>query len=316
MAIHTLQKFEALLYATQDKHFQEKRNAAEKVYDKYTKAGPTENADYRSVTSVGLTQMTYTPQSGNVVFDEYEMGPERITTYKKFSTGIIVTEETIDDMRTNKRVFDDKVKLFTAFNTHAAEAATWTIEVLCTDFFTKGTSATATATWVGPGRDALALFSASHVTQKGAVTWSNYQTGAAMTQLAVQEGITMLSNVPTEEGRPQGTVGEVILMYGRFNEWRVDEILGTQKQLDSNYNNINPLGKRKITPVLNPYFSNTFTGWALIDKANHELLHFMKQDCTISRDIHPLNGNRIQRAVMRFARDFDSAKGVLLNPGV
>jgi hypothetical protein len=41
----------------------------------------------------------------------------------------------------------------------------------------------------------------------------------------------------------------------------------------------------------------------------------MKQKPTINKDVDPLNGNRILRSVMRFARSADSSKGAVLNPG-
>jgi hypothetical protein len=314
--LQTTSKFEALLFKAQDRHFQERRANLEKIYDKFTRPGDASQADYRSVTSVGIGMMGLTTQGGMVHLDEYEMGPEWVVKYKKFSTGMLISEETIDDMRTNKRTREDKVKLLQKFAEDAAEAATWTIETQCTDFALRGASTAVTATWPGTFRDGLALFSDAHVTQKGGVTWSNLQDGGAMTQLSVQEAITMLSNIPSEEGRPQTSVGEVCLMYGRWNEWRVEEILGTEFSTDSDINNINPLRKRKITPLLNPYLPPEWTGYMVVDKQYHELLSFMKQKPTITRSVDPYNGNRINRAVMRFARSADSAKGVVLNPGV
>jgi len=314
--LQTTTKFEALLFKSQDRHFQERRDTFEDVYSKFTKAGDASQADYRSVTSVGISKMGLTAQGGMVHLDEYEIGTEWKVGYKKFSTGMLIAEETIDDMRTNKRTREDKVKLMQNFASDAADAATWTVETLCTDYATKGNATTVSATWPGVFRDGLALFSAAHVTQKGGIQWSNLQDAGPMTQLSIQEAMTMLSNIPDETGRPQTSVGEVILMYSRWNEWRVEEILGTEYAVDSDINNINPLKKRKITPLLNPYLPPTWTGYMLIDKKYHELLHFWKQKPAITRDVDPYNGNRIHRAVMRFMRSADSSKGIVLCPSV
>lgn len=315
MAMNTLLDFEDVLYAVQDLHFEEKREQEPPCYDKYTKPGDTKNADYRSVTSVGLTKMAYTPESGDAYLDTYEQGTTRVTEFKKFSTGLIVPEELLMDMASNSRVKEDNVKLFTKFAEDAADAAIWTKEVITADFLTSGTSTTATNTWPGTFRDGLALFSASHVTQKGAVTWSNLQTAAPISEVALKEGITMLSNIPDETGRPQGAVTNLAIVYGRYNEWRVEEIFGTEKQVDTANNTKNPLYGKSIKKILNPYLPNTFKGWMLMDTKNHMLYHFDKMKPTINRDVHPLNGNRIQRCIMRYAIDADSSRGVVLNAG-
>lgn len=313
--MNTLLDFENILYAIQDKHFEEKRDGVKPVYTEYTKAGNTKNADYRSITSVGITKMAYTPEGGTAYLDQYEEGTTRVVKFKKFSTGLIVPEELLMDMASNTRVKEDNVKLFTRFAEDANEAAKWTKEVITADFLASGTSTTATNTWPGTFRDGLALFSASHVTQKGATTWSNLQTAAPISEVAIKEGITMLSNIPDETGRPQGAVENIGIVYGRYNQWRVDEILGTEKQEGTANNTINPLYGMGIKKILNPYLSNTFKGWMLIDLKNHQLLHFDKMKPTINRDVDPLTGNRIQRCIMRYAIDADSSKGVVLNAG-
>lgn len=313
--LQTVSKFESLLFKTQDRHFQEKRDSLEDIYTKFTKAGDASQADYRSVTSVGIGMMGLTAQGGMMHLDEYEMGKEWVVSYKKFSTGMLISEEAIDDMKTNKRAREDKVKLLQTFASDAAEAAQWTCETQCTDFLIRGTSTAVTATWPGVFRDGLALFSAAHVTQKGGYQWSNLQAGGPPTQLSIQEAVTMLSNIPDETGRPQASVGGVAIVYGRFNEWRMDEILGTEFAVDVDTNNINPLKNKKITKILDPYLPPTYPGYMVIDTKWHELQHFMKKKVTLNTDVDAMTGNRIHRAIMRFARSADSAKGIVLNPG-
>lgn len=319
--MNTLSQFDAWLTRTQNVHFQEKRDALDTVYDKYTSEGDTSEADYRSVTSAGLSQMGYTPEGGANHRDVYQPGSERVTKFKKFTNSLVWPEELIEDMYNNGRVKKDKVKLFMSAADDFLESADWTRETITADFILRGNSSTATNTWPGTFRDGLALASTSHVTIKGTpVTWSNLQTAAAMSQLALLEGLKMLADVPTEEGRPQGSVGNVKLVYGRFNMFRVMELLGTDKQPDTFNNNLNPLAKKiegigKITPVLNPYLGSTFSGWALI-RENPKLNRFEKKKPTISKDTDINTGNRIQRCVMRYAIDADSAKDIVLNAGV
>jgi hypothetical protein len=320
--MNNLLQFDAWLTKTQNVAFEEKRDALETIYDKFTKEGDVSEADYRSVTATGLGQMGFTPLGGSNHRDTYAPGTERVTTFKKFTNSVILPEELIEDMYNNGRVKKDKVKLFSRIGDDFLESANWTREVITADFILRGNSTTATNTWPGTFRDGLALCSTSHVTTKGvAVTWSNLQSASAMTQLALLEGLKMLADVPTEEGRPQGAVGDVLLVYGRYNMHRVAELLGSDLQPDTANNTINVLAKKipgfgRIIPVLNPYLGTTFSGWALIDAKNHSLMRFEKKKPTISKDTDINTGNRINRVVMRYAIDADSAKGIVLNAGV
>lgn len=322
--MNTLSQFDAWLRDTQNLAFQQKRDELETKYDQYTREGDAEEADYRSVDFAGLGQMGYTPEGGANHRDTYEPGDELVIPFKKYTLSVILPEELIEDMKSNSRVKKEKQKVFARITSDLMESASWTREVITADFVLRGNSTTATNSWLGTWRDGLALASTSHVTYKGVpVTWSNLQTGSAMTQQAILDGLSLLAAIPTEEGRPQGATGDVILMYGRSQQFRVREILGTDKEVGTANNTKNVLADKKasedfgrIIPLMNPYLGNSFNGWALIDKKNHKLLRFEKKAPTLSYDVDINTGNRVNRCVQRYAIGADSAKGFVLNPGV
>lgn len=318
---NVLTDFANLLSKATDLAFRDNRDKQDKVYDKYTKAGDTSEADFRSRTVVGLGQMAYTTELGQFHKDRFEEGEERISTWVKYTIGVVHSEELYEDMLKSSRVRKDKTALLKNMAAEMAESAVWTKEVICSQFQSQATSTTAipSTSWRGTFRDGLALASASHQTAKAPVqTVSNLQTAASMTQLALQEGITMLNNVVSEEGRPQAPVKEVYLVYGRFHEWRVPELLQTVGQVDTANNNINTLKASgvKITPILNPYLSNTFTGWQLIDAKGHQLFRFEAKEPTYSMERDINTGAYIHKSVMRFGIDALSYKGICHNAGV
>ena len=323
--MNTLGQWDPVLLRTQDVLFQEKRDSLDKIYDKYTKKGDSSEADYRSATAIReFGMMAYTPPSGESHLDQYQMGSEAVVKFNKFSISCVWPEELPQDMKDNSRTKKDKVKLFTGTASEDfAESESWTKEVITADFILRGNSTTATRTWAGTFRDGLALASTSHVTAKGTpVTWSNLQTAAAMSQLALLEGAKMLASVPTEAGRPQGAIGDIGIIHGRYNMFRVEELLGAKFTPDVALTaNPNPLnmkneGMGRFVPILNPYLGETFTGWMLVDLKNHKLLRFEKLDGKINSDVEARTGNLIQRMIMRWAIYADSAKGVVLNAGV
>lgn len=315
--MNTLSEFEYLLTKAQDRHFQETRNKVEKIYTKFLEKGDSSQHDHRDATSVGLRQFGYTPEGGNMHLDKYEPGTERVTTFKKYTLGLILPEELIDDMAKNKRVRDDKVKLLKTFSKDAAESATWTIETICTQFLTNATSTTATSTWPGAGRDSIAL-AGTHVTQRGNVTWVNLMNGSTLNPVALAEAVTMLENQPDETGKPQGPITEVIVIHSRYWTWRAAEMQKSEGQLDTANNNPNLIKVRnvKFRFIENPHLSETFKGFMVLAGGKHGLRYFMKQEPRSSKQTDVYTGNRIWRVMFRFAIDFFSARGVVYNPGL
>lgn len=320
--MNTIDQWAPFLFRAQDKAFIEQRDNTEVSYTEYTRAGKMKNADYRSATGVGLGPAGYTPLGGQAHLDEYQPGTELVIKPKKLTIAVITPEELMADMLSNGRIDEDKAKIFSDMATDTADAHTWAFEVLCTDFQLRGTSTTPTAFWQGAGRDGLALFSTSHVTAKGTpVTWSNRQTTGPLNAITLAEGVTMLENIPSEAGRPQSSIKRIGIVFGRYHEWRIPELLQSQGQADTANNNPNILSpgvrKNKVTfvPILNTFLGPTETSWMLIDLDRNPLMHFMKEKPTNNRDVEPRTGNQIFRTRSRFATGFDTARGALLNAG-
>lgn len=319
--MNTLKEFDAWLTRAQNLSFEQKRESLETCYDKFTREGDVSEEDYRSVDSAGLGQMGFTSEGGSNHRDSYKAGTEIVVKFKKFTISVITPEEIREAMRNNGRVKKDKVKRFAKITEDFMESANWTRETITADYILRGNSTTVTNTWAGAFRDGLALASTSHTLLKSGTTWSNLQTASAMTQLALLDGLTMLSNVPDETGRPQGSIGDVYLVHGRFNQFRVTELLQTMTTPDTANLTVNPLAKKipgygRIIPMLNPYLGDTFSGWALIDAKNHMLYRFEKWPPRLTSDTDINTNNMVNRAVMRYAIYPDSAKGYVLNAGI
>lgn len=315
-----LAQFTNLLTSIVDKAFYDTRTDLPSVCDQYTKEGDTsQGQDYRSTTAVGLGQYAYTSEFGQFHKDAYEPGQSRTSTWVKYTNGVTVSEELLIYMARNKRVREDKVKMFEDINKQFKDTWQWTKESICTLFQTSGTSTTATTSWPGAGRDSLALFSASHSTLKSPlVTCSNLQGAQTLSQLAIQEAITMLRNIKDDSGRPQGFVSKVLVIVGPYWQWRIAEILGTEKSLDTANGNINTLVKGGKSPyrttvdyIINPYLSDTDTSWMVVDQSFHQLMRFEALEPTFSKEKDIATGATIFKSTAIFGIDFLSFRGVV-----
>jgi hypothetical protein len=319
--MNTLAEFDAFLTKAQNLSFEQKRASLETQYDKYTHEGDVSEEDYRDIDSAGLGLMAYTPLGAQNHRDTYKPGTEIVVKFKKYTTSVTTPEELREAMMNNGRIKMDKVKRFARIGDDCLETATRTREYITTDFLLRATSTTPTNSWAGTFRDGLALASSSHTLLKSSSTWSNLQTGSAMTQLALLDGLAMLTNIPDENGFPQGSIGEVYLLYGPYNQFRVTELLKTMTTPYSANLTVNPLAEKrertgKITPVYLDYLGTSFTGWGLLDAKNHGLTRFEKQPPKLMSDKNINNGDMINRCMMRYAIYARSAKGFVVNPGI
>lgn len=320
-----LVQFSYLLGKVQEKNFYDTRTDLPDCCGEFTKDGDTSRgADYRSATTVGLGQWGYTAEFGQFHKDAYEPGQERVSTWVKFTNGVIVSQELLLYMARNKRVYEDKVKMFTDINKQMKDTWQWTKESICTLFQTNGTSTTATNSWPGAGRDGLSLFSASHTSIKSpVVTIANLQGAQPFSQLSCQECITMLQNMVDDAGRPQGPVTDVCFIIGRWWEWRAKEIFGTEGQVDTANNNINALTgteknatKRRIRYIVNPYLSNTDTSWMALDMSFHGLTQFNALEPMFEKERDISTGAMIFKSTTLFGIDFLTFRGAVRCAGV
>ncbi len=323
MAYNTLAEFDQILFATQNLVFEQKREELETIHDRFTKPGDVSEEDYRDIDVAGLGLMAYTPLGGNNHKDSYKQGNAIIVPFPKYTISLITPEEVRKAMLSNGRVKKDKVKLFSQSSEEFLRSAHMTREYIAADFVVRANSTTKTRSWAGTFRDGLAAASSSHTLLKSGATWSNLQTGSAMTQLALLDGLAMLANIPDENGFPQGAIGDVYLVYGPYNQFRVTELLKTPTTPDTANLTVNPLAMKReragtgnIIPVLDPFLGDSYSGWSLIDAKNHGLTRFQKEEPQMlnDRDVH--NGNYISRCMQRFAIYVRTAKGMVHNPGI
>lgn len=322
-----LAQFTNLLTKVQDLNFRDTKTTLPDICGQFTKEGDTSRGqDFRSTTTVGLGPFQQTQEFGQFKKDQYEPGQDRTTAFYKYTNGVIVSEELLMYMATNTRVYQDKVKMFENINQEFKDTWQWTKEVICTLFQTAGATAAQNGPFNGIGRDGLALFSASHTSIKQpVVTISNIQGSQPVSQLAIQEGVTMLRNVKNDEGRPQPPSNDILVVAGKWWEWRLQEIFGTDKQVDTFNHNINPLvtsgfdksaEKRRYSYVINDYLADTDTSWMIMDRKNHPLYQFNVREPFFQREKDVATGASIFKCTAYHGLDFLSFRNIVRCAGV
>jgi len=318
-----LKQFVAILGRNQEISFYDTQPTEDSVCDVYTKKLDTGGEqDYRSVTQVGLGPWEQTGEFGQFHKDSYEPGQERVTKWYQLTNGVMVSDQLIYYMASSSRVGKNKAKMFTDINQQFKDTYQWTIEQICSMFQTQCRVATASGFWPGAGRDGLSLCSASHTTIKSPlVTNNNAQGSMPLSELAIAEAISMLGAMRDDAGKPQGFVRSVLVVVGRYWQWRMAQISSADMQMDSMSNNKSVLtsGKKAyktaINYVVNPYLSDTDTSWMVLDENRHQLMFAEARAPFFERDKDIASGAQTFKASAIVGIDFLTYRGFVQSQG-
>jgi hypothetical protein len=200
-----------------------------------------------------------------IQYDQYEFGESQTVNPKNFGTGLRVSEEVVQDLQdagTSDPYNRAKLAAFSEVTRRFRRSANWTVEVECANIYINGTATTAPYVQ----RDNLALFSASHVSLKNPpITQSNLQTAASLSAVQIQSAITSLATHVDDTGAPLPISDAYKVMVSPYNMFRLQDILKTKGQVDSNNNNTNPLDNFSISPVINQHLGASNKGFYVID---------------------------------------------------
>lgn len=315
--INNLEQFRYALVNFQSEIFEDVGTKIASQFKLFMKKGDTSDVDYRTATIAGFGQHFQKPELTPIRYDTIVPGRERVTTWQQYALGWRVSDVLMRRALKSKRSMKGKMTDFANFTKLARRSANWTMEAIAADAILRLDEAAPSALWVGAGSDGKAFAAADHPLLKSSATWTNLSTATTLTSTSLQEAITMLRTTPDESGAPTGPATRYVLVVGPYWEWRVDEILGTKLQANTNNNNIDPLNKVKdrITVVVNDYLPATFTGWGIFDADNLPLQYFIGMEPTFvdQRDFD--TSAHLFKSEFEFSTDFHSSRGGVYNGG-
>lgn len=232
---------------------------ANATYPKVFDVSPMDRGQFINYRLAGFGQHVERGELEQIAYDQYEFGEVQTINPRNFALALRISQEAAEDLGANPYGDFAQAKLaaYGEITRRFRKSATWTVEVLCANILLNCTSTAAGYV----GRDNLALGSASHVSLKNPVTtWSNLPTASSLSPNAIMRDITSLMTIPDDTGNyvPMEQTYKVVV--SPYNLFRIDDILKTKGQVDTNNNNINPLDRFNITPVVWQYLGPTYKG--------------------------------------------------------
>lgn len=235
-------------------------------YPKFFDVKNMDRGQFINYRLAGFGQHAERSELEQIAYDQYEFGEVQTIIPRNFALGLRISEEAAEDLAANPYGDFSQARLaaYSEITRRFRKSATWTVETLCANILLNATSTAAGYV----GRDGLALGSASHTSLKNPVTtWSNLPTAASLSAIGIMSAITSLATIPDDTGNYVPIETEYKVVVSPYNMMRLDDILNTTGQVDSNNNNTNPIGKGskwKITPVVDQYLGPTAKGWYVI----------------------------------------------------
>lgn len=256
---------QTLIFNLLDSVYEIEGNSAKTTFDKFVKVGTMDRGQEINYRMAGFTKHVERAELEAIQYDQYEFGETQTIDPKNFGTGLRVSEEVVKDLQdagASDPLNRAKLAAFSEVTRRFRRSANWTVEVECANIYLNGTATTAAYV----GRDGKALFATDHVSLKNPpVTGSNLQTAASLSAVQIQSAITSLATHVDDTGNFLPISDSYKVMVSPYNLFRIQDILKTKGQVDSNNNNTNPLDNFSITPVINQYLGASSKGFYVID---------------------------------------------------
>lgn len=254
----------------------------------------------------GLGTIPGKPEGEPIAYDDFLQGPTKRWIHRTFGLGMRITEEMIEDS-----LYPDIPTEMEAFSRELGKSARETITLLVFNIFNSGTATTSHT-----AGDALAIFSASHTSLRGA-TWSNLISPAAdLSATTLQTAIDNFETTKDDTGKYQSIKANNILV-NPSNAWKAKELLNSGYDPESANNAINPIKERNLQLISTPFYTDT-DAFTLISKpaiSNGGLIAYMRRKVTFARDGDFDTGDALFKTTFRFSIEVNKPSNLYHSAG-
>lgn len=246
----------------------------------------------------GIGQLEEVPELGAIPYEDATPGWDVTYVHKKFGKGRMVSQEMIDDEKTNQIAKLPK---------SLANSKARTKEQSAADIFNYGFVAGGGGLAKFRGGDAKALFATDHVNRAGTVTQSNKIT-TALNSTSLQAVITAMKKRRDSKNQIIGFQPDTLLVPTEL-EFTARTILESTQIVGSANNDINVV-KGALNLVVWPFLTST-TAWFVLDTGAHELNWFNRKDEGVKGPVYDFDNEAAKwKAVARWSVGFSDWMGV------
>lgn len=263
----------------------------------------SDSAYERDSSMSGYGQLEETPELGAVKYEDTHPGWDVTYTHKKFSKGISISQEMIDDNKWNI-VKRRPVAL--------ALSKMRTLEQAGADLLNYGFVAGGGGKARFTGGDSKALFATDHINRQGDIAQSNKVT-TALSQSALQAVTQSMKKRLDSKGQIIEFMPSRLVVPTEL-EYTARIILETTQETGSDRNDINPV-HQSVELVVWPYLTSA-TAWFVLDGSAHENYFFIRKDEGVQGPKWDFDNESAKwKSVVRFSVGYSDWMGVFGSVG-
>jgi len=232
---------------------------------------------------------------GEQAEDTYLIGPKLRVEAIEYAKRVPKSRIAIEDSRD----FEEAAAMLGGVASDIRSAADLSKEILGHDILNNY------ASYLTP--DGQALFSNSHVDLQGA-SYDNLYASHALSESNLETLVTALKSFTTDRGAPIHQMPTRLIVPLAL-EWTAGKIMGTDKKLGDNHNDINMMSRQNIEIVVSPFLSSDTAYY--LQAGSHELNWYDRETFRAWTDTDDNRGIFEQGATYRCAVAAGDPRGII-----
>jgi hypothetical protein len=271
----------------------------EKQYTKIFDVRKSKKAYEKVLEATGFGLASVKGEGQSITYDSSGQGPATVFTHVTYGLGYIVTREAQEDNQYQEVAEAN------------AQALPWSMLVTKETVHANVLNRGFNTSYVGG--DGKPLFSATHPTANG--TQSNLLTAADLSEAAIEDAVTNITNARNSAGLPVA-LKPVRLLVSTADLFNATRILKSDLRVSTPNNDVNAIKMLGVIPevVVNNYFDDT-DAWFIQTNAPAGLISYQRRDLDLEDDTDFDTENRKHKATERYSAGWGDWRAAFGNTG-
>ena len=290
--------FGELLYPGLRKIWGDRYNDYPEEYSQIFGMETSTKAYEKTLGLTGLGLATEKTQGGGVDYDDAFQGNTQTLTHITYGLGFIVTSEMWED---------DQYGKIRALPKALARSVRQTIETTAAVLLNN-----AFATTYNTGPDGLELCSTVHTLVGGGTFQNEPSTPADLEMTSMEQALIDIGDWVDERGLKVAIRAKKLIVAPE-NDWTAKQLLGSDKDPESNYNAINPA--KGIMPYMVYHWLTDPDAWFILTDCQDGLVFYWRRRPDFTKDNDFDSDNAKFKATYRHSQGWDNPRGIYGSPG-
>lgn len=271
----------------------------EKQYTRIFDVRKSKKAYEKVLEATGFGLASVKGEGQSITYDSSGQGPSTVFTHVTYGLGYIVTREAQEDNQYQEVAEAN------------AQALPWSMLVTKETVHANVLNRGFNTSYVGG--DGKPLFSASHPTGNG--TQSNLLTAADLSEAAIEDAVTNITNARNSAGLPVA-LKPVRLIVSTADLFNATRILKSDQRVSTPNNDINAIKMLGVIPevVVNNYLDDN-DAWFIQTNAPSGLISYQRRDLDLEDDTDFDTENRKHKATERYSAGWGDWRAVFGSTG-